>query len=317
MYIRKSTWSMYIILAVLIIGLGLITKSFGETNETYEEDQWREQLEAENEKLIKQDEEFKQELAENEEAFIVGPDMNIVDKNNYYLEHNIQPTAYGAWEFVMENVVLLSIVSLFTIIIAAGIVANEFRWGTIKLLLIRPISRSVILLSKYISVLLFAFFTLLFVLVFAWIVGAVLFGVEGASPHTLMYANDFDMDGGYKYVSIISEIISSYGYQLVNLVMMATFAFMTSTIFRNSALAIGIAIFLMMAGNQIVFFLSEHAWAKYILFANTDLSQYAGDAEPMIEGMTLSFSIGILILYYTVFMVLSWGFFTKRDVSGQ
>src|SRR5690625_5584432 len=99
--------------------------------------------------------------------------------------------------------------------------------------------------------------------------------------------------------------------------MMSTFAFMVSTIFRNSALAIGIAIFLMMAGNQIVFFLSEHAWAKYILFANTDLSQYAAGSEPIIVGMTLSFSIGMLLLYYSVFMILSWVFFTKRDVAGD
>jgi len=317
MYIRKSTWSMYIILAIIIIAAGLLTKTFDETNGTYEGDQWREQLETENEALIKEDEEVQQKMEENEDEFIVGPDMSIVDKNTYYLEHDIQPTAYGASEFVMENAVLLSIVSLFTIIIAAGIVANEFRWGTIKLLLIRPISRSVILLAKYISVLIFSFITLLFVLLFSWIVGAILFGIDGLNPHTLIYANDFDMDSGFRYVSIIKEIIADYGYQLVNLVMMATFAFMVSTIFRNSALAIGIAIFLMMAGNQIVFFLSEHAWAKYILFANTDLSQYAAGSEPIIVGMTLSFSIGMLLLYYSVFMILSWVFFTKRDVAGQ
>src|SRR5690625_7461984 len=110
------------------------------------------------------------------------------------------------------------------------------------------------------------------------------------------------MDSGYQYVSVISEIISGYGYQFVNLVMMATFAFMISTIFRNSALAIGIAIFLMMAGNQIVFFFSEHAWAKYILFANTDLSQYVDGAETMIEGMTLYFSNVVLFHYYYIFL---------------
>src|SRR5690625_7731056 len=96
--------------------------------------------------------------------------MERVEINNYYLEHDIQPSTYGAWQFVADNAGLLSIVSLLTIIVAAGIVANEFRWGTIKLLLIRPISRTKILASKYIAVLLFAFFTLLFVLVFSWII---------------------------------------------------------------------------------------------------------------------------------------------------
>ncbi|MFD2875395.1 ABC transporter permease [Paenibacillus rhizoplanae] len=39
---------------------------------------------------------------------------------------------------------------------AADSVAGEFTWGTIKLLLIRPWSRSKILLSKYISLVIFS-----------------------------------------------------------------------------------------------------------------------------------------------------------------
>ncbi|WP_369813172.1 hypothetical protein [Virgibacillus halodenitrificans] len=92
---------------------------------------------------------------------------------------------------------------------------------------------------------------------------------------------------------------------------------MISTIFKNSALAIGTAIFLMMAGNQIVLFFAEREWAKYILFANTDLSQYTNQNSPWIEGMTLGFSITMLLIYYVIFLLLSWVFFTKRDVAGS
>lgn len=99
--------------------------------------------------------------------------------------------------------------------------------------------------------------------------------------------------------------------------MMVTFVFMISSIFRNSALAIGLAIFLMFAGNQIVLFFMERDWAKYILFTNTDLRQYVNGNIPLIEGMTLGFSITVLIVYYVIFAVLSWIFFTKRDVAGQ
>jgi len=98
--------------------------------------------------------------------------------------------------------------------------------------------------------------------------------------------------------------------------MMATFAFMISTVFRSSALAIGLAIFLMMAGNQIIFAFAEYPWAKYILFANTDLQQYA-NGNVLIEGMTLGFSISVLIGYYAIFIGLSWLIFIKRDVASQ
>lgn len=302
-YIRKSTWIMYIILAGIIIGLAVLTNTFNDTGDKYTGDNWREELQAENEQLTTEME---------KDEFLEGLNTSLIAKNDYYLENDIQPSGYDTWQFVMENQLLLSVVSLLTIIIAAGVVANEFRWGTIKLLLIRPITRTKMLLAKYASVLLFALFTLLFVLVFSWITGAVFFGVNGFDPHVVL-----EKSGGFEYVSVINEIVSGYGFKLVNLVMMATFAFMISTVFRNSALAIGTAIFLMMAGNQIVVFFAERSWAKYILFANTDLSQYVNGNTPWIEDMTLGFSVTMLIVYYFIFLLLSWIFFTKRDVAGQ
>lgn len=307
MYLRKSTWVMYIALALLIIGSGILTMTFDETSKQYDQDTWREVLQAENDELIKEME---------EDEFLQDFNSMFIEENNYYLDNDIQPENYGAWALVNDNSILLMLVSLFTIIVAAGIVANEFSWGTIKLLLIRPISRTVILLSKYVSVLLFAFITLLFVLAFSWITGAVLFGVEGVNPYTLKYADNINLTGELHYVPLFKEIIAAYGYQLVNLVMMATLAFMISTVFRSSALAIGVSIFLMMAGNSIVAFVADRTWAKYILFANTNLKQYA-DGAVFIEGMTMQFSIMMLIIYYVIFMMLAWVFFTKRDIAGQ
>ncbi|WP_200411639.1 ABC transporter permease [Virgibacillus salexigens] len=303
-YIQKSTWAMYIVLALLILGMAVMTNNFGNSTEQYQDDNWREVLQEENAAL-------KEEM-QNEEM-MADYNSQQIEKNNYYLEHDIQPEAYGAWKFVQENLAFLSVVSLLTIIIAAGIVANEFRWGTIKLLLIRPISRSGILLSKYLSVLLFSLFTSIFVFAFSWIIGAIFFGVEGVNPSIVTN----DGSGGFEVVSLVGSIFTEYGYSMVNLIMMATFAFMISSIFRNSALAIGTAIFLMMAGNSIVGFFADKEWAKYILFANTDLSRYAAGNTPWIEGMTFGFSISVLIVYYIVFLVLSWLFFTKRDVAGQ
>ena len=72
----------------------------------------------------------------------------------------------------------------------------------------------------------------------------------------------------------------------------------------------------MMGGSMIVGIFAERSWAKYILFANTDLKQYA-DGNVLLEGMTLGFSITMLIIYYIIFLVLSWIFFVKRDVAGQ
>lgn len=309
-YIRKSTWIMYAILALIILGLGMLLNFLGDEIETkdYSDDNWQEELQEENEKTMEVQQKDDEDMSQNDFSYLTVD----IEKNNFHLEHDIKPASYDMWAFIDENKDLLSLVSLLTIIIAAGIVAHEFRWGTIKLLLIRPIPRSVILLSKYISVLLFALFTLLFVVLVSMIAGSVFFGFNGFDPHIVVGQND-----GFAYVSQIGEILSGYGYQLINLIMMATFAFMISSVFRNSAMAIGVAIFLMFTGTTVVQAFSQYDWAKYILFANTDLSDYANGGTPWVEGMTLGFSITMLIIYYAIFMVLSWIFFTKRDVAGQ
>ncbi|HSJ39087.1 MAG TPA: ABC transporter permease, partial [Planococcus sp. (in: firmicutes)] len=174
LYAKKGTWVMFAVLLVIAIGGGLITK-FTSAESDFKEygDNWQAELQEENTQLTAE--------MQNEEF---GGFMNgmIIEKNNYHLENNIKPTPYDGWEYVLDNSFLTSIISLFTIIVAAGIISNEFKWGTIKLLLIRPISRTKILLSKYVSVLIFAFTLLVFLLVMSWLVGALLFGLNGLNP---------------------------------------------------------------------------------------------------------------------------------------
>ena len=98
------------------------------------------------------------------------------------------------------------------------------------------------------------------------------------------------------------------------MLMMVTFAFMISTVFRNSALAIGMGVFLMFTGDIIVLVFSEYSWVKYILFANLDLSQYF-DGVPFLKGMSLTFSIVVLTLYFLIFNFISLTTFIRRDVS--
>ncbi|RPF53951.1 ABC-2 type transport system permease protein [Aquisalibacillus elongatus] len=305
LYIRKSTWVMYIILAAIVIGGAVLMTIFDDnTVESEYSENWRAELQAEND-------EIEQSLQENNNEFMIDMNMSNVEKNNYHLDNDIKPLNYGGWQYTYENAGLSMLIGLFVIIVGAGIVASEFNWGTIKLLLIRPISRSMILFTKFAAVLTFALITLVFLFLLNLAVGGIFFGLEGANPHIVIQKAD-----GFVHASLFGEIMTSYGYDMVNLVMLTALAFMISTIFRNSSLAIGIGIFLLMGGNIVVQALSQYDFSKYILFANTNLKQYE-TGNVFMEGMTLGFSVTVLIVYFVLFMVLSWAFFTKRDVAGQ
>ena len=195
------------------------------------------------------------------------------------------------------------------IIIAAGIVAGEFNSGTIKLLLIRPLKRWKILVSKYLAVLLFALDALIILFIASFIVGGIVYGFSGASQPYLGFR-----DGNVIEINMLWHIFTTYAYACVNLLMMVTFAFMISTVFRNNSLAVGISLFLLFTGNALVGFLSQHSWVKYILFANTNLMVYV-DGAPVAKGMTMTFSLLVLAAYFIGFNVISWLVFSKRDVA--
>ena len=123
-------------------------------------------------------------------------------------------------------------------------------------------------------------------------------------------------DGKVVEKNMFLHTLSLFGLASVNLLMMVTFAFMISAVFRSSSLAIGLATFLMFAGVQAVAILAalEQGWVKYILFANTNLTPYF-DGTPLVEGMATSFPITVLAIYFVLFNVVSWVIFNKRDVA--
>ncbi|WP_099352156.1 ABC transporter permease [Fredinandcohnia onubensis] len=300
-YRRISTWTMLVILIAVALVVGVVMNS---TASDSVDEQWKQNLQQQNEV-------YKTDLA-NEDL----PDMvkDISERelaiNEYRLEHDIAPMeTRSTWNFMTVAAEIVSLITLFTIVVGASSVASEFTWGTIKLLLIRPVSRAKILLSKYLATILFALFSLVLLFAVSFLVGSIFFGIGGSTPH-LVYR-----DGAVHEVHMVSHILGIFGLKSINLIMMSTFAFMISTIFRNSGLAIGLAIFLMFAGVNVTALLAtKFDWAKYILFANTDLSQYL-TGYVIVEGMTMTFSVIMLIIYFVVFNALTWFVFTKRDVA--
>jgi ABC-2 type transport system permease protein len=300
---RVPTWIM-IGLLIVIIFAGALLQKFNPNDQQAADANWRndmQQMNAQYEETIKDKE---------APAFIVANSKKNLALNQYRLDHDLNPNVDGAWENVIDNVGIINVITLFTIIVAGGSVASEFSWGTIKLLLIRPVNRSKILLAKYISTFIFALLTLVLLFGLSFLVGALFFGTDTIGMPHLAY-----QDGKVVEMSMFIHAIQVYGLACVSLLMMVTFAFMVGTIFRNSSLSIGLAIFLMFMGAQVTQLIaSKFEWAKYILFANMDLTRYI-DGVPLVEGMTMTFSIVMLIVYFVVFNGLTWSIFNKRDVA--
>jgi ABC-2 type transport system permease protein len=303
---RPGTYVMIGLLLIMIVITGGVFKYQEGKEAATDKPEWKQMLQKE----IK---ESKNDLKQMDHA--PKNQVNFVKREiaikEYRIKNDINPNEdYSVWGFVDDASNMITFAGLFTIIIAAGIVASEFNWGTIKLLLIRPLARGKILVAKYTAVILFALMMLTTLFVISALVGVVLFGTpETAVP----YLNYFD--GKVTEQSMAFHLILFYGLKSITMIMLATMAFMISAVFRNSSLAIGLSIFLMFTGGQLTGLLAmKFDWAKYILFANTDLVQYF-EGVPMVNGMTITFSVIMLVVYFVLFQVLALYVFKKRDVA--
>jgi len=228
--------------------------------------------------------------------------------DKYALSHDISPNT-SVYEQVAKQASLLSIITMMTAVVAGGIVSNEYVWGTIKLLLIRPISRSKILLSKYLTSLMFAFLLVIVLLGSSFVTNGILYGFNNpANPYLFIGPT-----GEVSQMSMVVHTLQTYLLKSVEILIYLTLAFMLSVVFRSNALAIGATLLLLLLGPQLTSMFAQHTWSKYILFANTDLTMITMGSNPF--GVNLPFALTVLGSYLLVFITISWITFQKRDIA--
>jgi ABC-2 type transport system permease protein len=205
---------------------------------------------------------------------------------------------------------------IFSVIVAGDIVASEFTTGTIKMLAIRPISRSRILLSKYIASLLFALTCLAVYFATAVLVGGILEGFKGFSvPHVgLSFGSDYAISATHKTHYLI-YLLQQSGYYFVEIGLFVTLSFLVSTIFKSSSMAIGISSFLLFFNLIFARILAiQFDWMKYYLFINTDLTQFAAGNSPIRPSMTLTSALITIAIYFVGMLAITWTIFNRRDI---
>ncbi len=186
--------------------------------------------------------------------------------------------------------------TLLSIVTLSSMVSGEYRLGTIKFLLIRAHGRGKILASKYVVSLLFTISLIVGAAAIAWATGTLVFGFGGDAAQW-------------------TAIAKSMLYLLIYTAVYVTLTFMIDVLTKSGVVTVGISLFCIMIDGLVTMLLSDYSFAQYLLFASIDLSKYEAGSEPIIPGMTLTFSIAVLVAYMSIFLLASFVTFRKRDVS--
>lgn len=243
-----------------------------------------------------------------------------VEQQQYYLDHDINPNAPGAptftRAFIEQGITLF--VPLLVMIVAIDIVSGERSDGTIKMLLTRPIRRWKVLLSKYVTMVLFVSLILLLVGIIAYLLSGVVFGYSG---WTLPVLTGFVIENdslNTNFVHLIPQwmyVMMAYGLAWFVAVVIGTISFMISVLIRNTPAGMGVMLAGLIAGGILSNFATSWEGAKYIFSVNLSLTDYLSGQLPALKGLSMSFSLLNLTAWAIFSLFVSFFVFTKQDMT--
>ena len=242
-----------------------------------------------------------------------------IEQQQYYLDHDINPAEPGAPTFVREFLqhAIQLLLPLLVMIISADLVSSEHSGGTIKLLLTRPVKRWRILLSKYITLILSVSFLILSFAVLSYLISGIVFGYNGWTAPVL---TGFIVENGGLSTDAVhlmpqwKFLLMVFGLTWFVSVVVGTLSFMLSTLIKSTAAGMGVMLACLIAGAILTNMVSSWESAKYLFMVNLTPTEYLTGGTPPIEGMTLGFSLLVLLIWGLAGIFVSFLTFIRKDV---
>jgi len=247
-------------------------------------------------------------------------ELNIrVAQQQYYLDHDVNPAEPGAPTFVrgfIENSTQLFL-PLMMMVIAADIVSSEHSAGTIKLLLTRPVKRWKIILSKYLTLVLYVSLIILIFSLLSYLISGTVFGFGGWTAPVL---TGFAVEAGQLNTAGV-QLLPQWQYILMELglawfvsLVVATLSFMLSVLVKSTAAGMGIMLASLISGTILSNMVASWESAKYLFMVNLGVINYLEGNAPPIEGMSLGFSLAVLAIWGGLALIASFTVFVRQDV---
>ncbi|WP_059102880.1 ABC transporter permease [Shouchella shacheensis] len=215
----------------------------------------------------------------------------------FFIQANTEEALTSAEFAELGTGVLTTFVNLYAVILITGALAGEYATGTIKQLLIRPVSRSKVLFAKWMGNMLF---------------GVVLFALVAAGTFTVGWAF-------FSTEQPIVETLSALGemtlYMLPTLIFYMSLATLIAVLTKSTALTILITFLPYFFASVLQMLIMQYEWAKWVVFTHVDVySNYhlEGIMEPPFENVWLS--LGFISLHVAAFLIVAHIVFKKRDV---
>lgn len=246
--------------------------------------------------------------------------LNNIKMEWYSLDKNIpMPEFEGSARDIVNSLVGIYaiIASIIVIILSGGIISSEFNNNTIKLLMIRPVSRVKIILSKFMAVLLIGYFILFGSMALVTIVNGFIFGFSDFATPIIKISAETLITQNY----IISLLLNTMFYS-ISMVFIGSFAFILSTVTKNTTVSVAVSIIIFVGSLPV----SVILLGKNIMWLTSTPIPYINLAAiPVMEHLTkvlgtvtiLDTKLGAteLLVASVIFVIIAFTHFIKNDIT--
>lgn len=252
-------------------------------------------------------------------------------------EAGIKPVE--SWEFDPFNNTIGFFNLLGTIILISGIavfmsdiVSGEATPPTLKFLLVQPISRGKVLISKFIAV------TLTVVTMIAGLEAAA-FGVVGAikgfecgnmpimigqkyfmkiSQETGGWPQMYPVEGSASMTTVSDYMLQSFGLQILFIIACCAFIFLISTLFKSSMITMAVSVILSVATTMISMSVGKVRDIAHLLFLNYGATPgiIKGDVAYMYNNVNFTPELGATLMIITIVVcpIIAYIVFKRKDI---
>lgn len=243
-----------------------------------------------------------------------------ITRCRYSLNNNIPIMEHNGGSRYVLSIGLIFIMGIMVICIMVGgsIMSQEYSKGTVRLLMLRPVARWKIILSKFICVLLIGLGAMVATGVVQTITSAFLFGFGDLLAPVLVCS------GG-----VVTEVPFFLWYLLaglyagINVLFASCLAVALSTIFKNTAFAVGLSIFITLSGFFVVMVGANLGmyWLAYTFFPYFNLGTYVtgGQIQQLYQMLNFPtypvYGACLLAALAVLLTVVTTIIFQKRDVK--
>lgn len=250
------------------------------------------------EKLAYQDAIYSTKISQ----YIIENKQNINKQNN--LNHQLRT--------IVEDYELFIV--MLILIVSSTIICDEFKDGTIKLLLIKPYSRCKILLSKYLTTIIILIISILLLVIMQLIIGGFIFGFDSLNIPVVVY--NFTNSKLVEY-SVFEYMLIRIIAKMPFLLMMITISYFLGVATSSMIISITMPLMLYMFSSTLTYLGVEYKleFMKYLVNINWNIQDYLFGKLPEFQFVNFEFSVFILFIYFIIICVLTLIIFNKKNIK--